>query len=254
MADIGSATPANPVEPAGACVYFRRFFSPSEDSYPDFEQIVKVVLTTFTVFTGLALPAYISEYVFTKANLDNFSADPSSLSFWHVWAGDWHTWGFVALTALLLRYIMGSAVHLNFMYVPATKADGKKRPRSTSVFLLFKDLSFLVIFGLIAIAIARAPNLASFMHRAMVFVAAGFIWSITDAAIRGAIGRVHANEKPGYFWIVWSFLDALQFVTTAAVVWLVPDPIWKAGIVAVAYTVFLFADVWAMVRAVQVHD
>ena len=79
--------------------------------------------------------------------------------------------------ALLLRYIIGSAIHLNHTY-------GGKPPRSLSVFLLFKDLMFLVLFGMLALYIMEAVTLEDFIRRVMLFVGAGFAWSIIDYFFR----------------------------------------------------------------------
>ncbi len=234
----------------GARGYFARFFCPKQPR--DFEQIVKVVLATFAVFTGFVFSGTLKD--------DLVLPDFTGWFGWVVWFDQWRFWAFFALMALLLRYIMGSAVHLNFMYVPGKAADGtKSEARSQSVFLLFKDLMFLVIFGVIAMSIANAAKpdtgrVDVFMHRAMLFVAAGFSWSVLDAALRWAWSFCRSKEGPGYFWLIWSALDAMQFIATAIILAYVTDALCAMKTLAAVYAVFLFFDIVAMVRAAQARD
>jgi len=248
---------------AGSRAYLKRFFRDTLPA-PDFEQIVKVVLATFAVFTGFVLSGYIKEKL-VLPELTDWSS-------WLSWFGEWRLWAFFALMALLLRYIIGSAIHLNFMYVPVKRENQPPQARSQSVVFLFKDLVFLVIFGLIAMSVsaavepvssasttivASAPkssaNIDAFMQRAMLFVGAGFAWSLFDAGLRGLWGLKWENEKPGYFWILWASLDLLLFVMTLAILRSGGTTLSKAVMVALLYLLFLFLDVKAAIRAVQLR-
>jgi hypothetical protein len=258
--------------------YFCRFFR--SKSSLDFEKIVTAVLGTFTVFTGFVFSGYLKDLPL---------AEGSGWLGWLAWFGEWRLWALFALMALLLRYIMGSAVHLNFMYVPpkdAKDAAGRPRPsRSQSVVLLFKDLGFLVLFGVVAMSIASAVShgpdqgpeelwwrlqdltsaashdatdaakLDTFMYHAMLFVLAGFSWSVADCVLRRVVWvgwLKRPSEGPGYFWLIWCVLDALQFFVTLAISLLHPaDPLWTAITLAIVYVAFLFLDVVAMVRNVK---
>lgn len=133
---------------------------------PNFDDTIKVILATFTVFTGLTLTRFL-----TVVPTATPSASPAPLDIGDL--GNWRWWGFFALVALLLRYIIGSAIHLNHTY-------GGKEPRSFSVYFLFKDLMFLVFFGMLALYIMEASKPEDFARRAMLFVLAGFTWSIVD--------------------------------------------------------------------------
>lgn len=234
-------------KPKGAGDYFNRLFHGGGAS-PDFEQIVKAVLATFAVFTGFVLSSYIKDTLTLSEFTGWFG--------WTAWFRDWRVWAFFALMALMLRYIIGSAIHLTFMYVPVEKS---KQSRSKSVIFLFKDLIFLVMFGLIAMSVSAAAHKTGdhidlFMERAMLFVGAGFLWSILDAALRGLWGRRWPDEKPGYFWIVWSCLDLLQLAVTYILLRSALSVLCKAELLAAIYVIFLFLDVKAAIRAVQVHD
>jgi hypothetical protein len=136
---------------------------------PNFDQAIKVILATFTVFTGLALTLFLAPPNKTAG----LKIPPIEIDAIH----GWRWWAFFALVALLLRYIIGSAIHLNYVY-------GGEAPRSNSVGLLFKDLMFLVLFGMLAFYIIDAGNVGHFVARAMLFVLAGFIWSIFDYLVR----------------------------------------------------------------------
>jgi len=260
---------------ADMSAYFHHFFC--SKSPLDFEKIVTAVLGTFTVFTGFVFSSYLKDLPL---------AEGSGWLAWMTWFCQWRLWALFALMALLLRYIMGSAVHLNFMYVPSKDADGRPLPsRSQSVGLLFKDLGFLVLFGVVAMSIAsavshtpdpgpeelwgRLQNLANaassdaadaarldtFMYHAMLFLGAGFLWSVIDCFLRGAVWVKwfkRKTEGPGYFWVIWCVLDASQLLVTFAISRQHPaNPLWTAIILAVVFAAFLFLDIVAMSRNVR---
>jgi hypothetical protein len=211
---------------------------------PDFEQVVKTVLATFAVFTGLTISNYVKDTIFTVDHLRAYSG-------WQDWAGDWQCWAFAALVCLLLRYLIGSAIHLNHVYVTP---KGKDEPRSFSVLLLFKDVIFLVIFGVIAVFISKADNADLFVNRAGWFLFSGLTWSILDVLIRASWPdpREHprpVKERP--FWLIWILLDGLQLAFTWLFVSCIEDDLTKAVVLALGFVVFLFFDIRAMVRAVQ---
>jgi len=203
-----------------------------------FEQAVKVILATFTVFTGFTLTAAIKSAV-----------ESSDVIAWIV---------LVALSALLLRFIIGSAIHLNYTYVEKTG----NQTRSKSVALLFKDLIFLVLFGMLAITMTAAltkngVDLAAFLRGACLYLLAGFLWSPVDHVAR----KFHVwwtesdfeTAHVGSFWRTWMVVDAIQLVVT--VLLLVGaffcrglDP-WIALIAATLYVGFLLYDMYKMIGA-----
>src|SRR6266478_4238209 len=99
-----------------------------------FEDAVRVILTTFGVFTGFAIK--------TTLEAINFPHSASWLAFLGV-LSDFRFFLCIAMVALLLRFIIGSAIHLNLCYVV--------EPRSKMPLMLFKDVAFLIAFGLIAV-------------------------------------------------------------------------------------------------------
>jgi hypothetical protein len=215
-----------------------QFFRGSDDRAPDFENVVKVVISTFAVFVGFTITEYLK-----KISFGNFE--------------DWVFWAFIALAALLLRYIIGSSVHLNYVYVQKLEPGRpQERSRSRSVLLLFKDLCFLVVFGMIAVYITKASNLDDFVLRTLWFVGAGFVWSVTDALIRGCLAGLwnDAGERPGKFALLWIALDLTLFVIVVLTNSWVTDVLQRAVVIALVYVVFLLLDFLAIIRAVQFRE
>src|SRR5712671_5646300 len=132
-----------------------------------FEDSVKTILTTFGVFTGFAIKSAIDAIQF-----------PTSPSWWAFLdlLKDSHLFVGIATIALLLRFIIGSAVHLNLCYLVP--------PRSKKPSMLFKDLTFLVVFGLFAVFMIKANNVPTFAIRAFLFIVVGLVWSALDWFVR----------------------------------------------------------------------
>jgi FtsH-binding integral membrane protein len=211
----------------------REFFLGKAEPEPDFENVVKVIISTFAVFVGFTITEYLR-----KPDVEDY--------------GQWRFWAFIALASLLLRYIIGSSVHLNHVYVKQIDvADNKKRPRSRSVLLLFKDICFLVIFGMIAVHTTKAMKLDDFVRGTLWFVGAGFVWSCVDGLIRGLWSLKDSHEGPGKFVILWIVLDVALFLIVLAVNHYVGDELRRAEFIACIYVLFLFLDFLAIIRAAQ---
>lgn len=235
--------------------YFWYFFSAPREQVgpPDFDLVVKTVLATFAVFTG---------YVYSTSLKTLDLGETSGVFGWTAWFCKPSLWAVLALMALLLRYIIGSAIHLTYMYVPPEKG---KPSRSKLIILLFKDLLFLVAFGVIAMAISNdtipkqdgsfAP--APFLRDAMLFLAAGFAWSILDTLSRCIAARVCSKpntEGPTFFWVIWSVLDAAQFLLTLGILAIGWGPLASMFWLAIVYAIFLVLDVAAILRAAQIAN
>lgn len=210
-----------------------RFFRGKTELQPDFENVVKVVISTFAVFVGFTITEYLR-----KPDVEDWT--------------QWRFWAFIALASLLLRYIIGSSVHLNHVYVKQVEVgNDAKRPRSRSVFMLFKDICFLVIFGMIAVHTTKATKLDDFVDGTLLFVAAGFAWSVIDGVIRWVWSNWDRYEGPGHFVLLWISLD----VTLFAIVWLLNEHVHhaltRAQCISGVYLLFLFLDFFAIIRAAQ---
>jgi hypothetical protein len=121
----------------------------------------------------------------------------------------WGLWATLAVIALLLRYVVGSATHLSYTYVTKIAVkEGGHAPESNNLCLLFVDILFLIAAGILAVLITRATdNLAVVMRHSIYFIAAGFIWSLL------ALMRPKQREVA---W-VWLIVDGLQITITIAI-------------------------------------
>jgi hypothetical protein len=206
----------------------------SEGHMPDhskraFEDTVKTVLTTFGVFTGFAIKSAIDGIQF-----------PDSASWWASLEPpkDFHLYVCLATVALLLRFIIGSAVHLNLCYVV--------EPRSKKPVMLFKDIAFLIVFGLLAIFMIKANDQALFPHnveafakRAFLFIAVGFLWSVVDWLVR--LRQTNAGEKT-LFSLPWMGIDLAQLALILIVLYALQDPWWQSVWLAAGFAVALYLD------------
>jgi hypothetical protein len=173
--------------------------------------------------------------------------------------------------------INASAIHLNDTYVKRVGTPPPPEPDplparfnpSESTLLLFKDFLFLVIFGIVILAIARTvdpPKLegmvtrpgfdfAAFTFGAEIFLLFGFAWALIDAPCRlwaghSAGAQAREREWPGWrAYILWPVLDALQFLTTLGISGWPVALIWQMRLLALAYVIFLVAEFVAMSTA-----
>lgn len=192
-----------------------------------FEDTVRAIVTTFGVFTGFAIKSAIDGIHF-----------PTAPSWWAFLStlDDFHLFVCIATVALLLRFIVGSAVHLNLCYVV--------EPRSKKPFMLFKDLAFLVIFGLCAIYMIKACDVnacsvPAFATRASLFILVGLIWSAVDGLVRSQ--QTDPGEKT-LFSGPWIGIDALQLGLILFVLYAIHDPWWQSVFLAVGFAFALYGD------------
>jgi hypothetical protein len=187
-----------------------------------FENSVKTILTTFGVFTGFAIKSAIDGI--------SFPASPSWFAFWETLC-DSRLFVCIATVALLLRFIIGSAVHLNLCYVT--------EPRSRKPGMLFKDLAFLVVFGLAAVYMIKAGDVPTFAKRASLFVLVGAFWSVLDLLLR------FQETEPGeqtLFSPYWLGIDFLQLGLIWFVLCGVDGPWLQSLLLAVGFAVALYGD------------
>jgi hypothetical protein len=201
------------------------FYNP--DAEPDFKQIVDKSLVLFGVFTGATLSFYVKDFLLADKDLAGFNG-------FSVWT---RACLVAAVIALLLRYIVGSASHLNATYVPkvtpsykaiiAEDADGNqiaelvssesRELASSSLGWLFIDIAFLVLFGIVAVFIIQASNLEQFMYRASIFVAVGFVWGAVAFVCQPL--RFHRSPRDVKFAKRWMAIDIGQVAITVALIY-----------------------------------
>ena len=223
---------------------------------PDFKQIVEKSLALFGVFTGATLSFYIGDFLFANKLPDEFMAFP----FWS------RACLVAAVIALLLRYIVGSAVHLNLMYVPkvtptfeeVVEHDAAGNPvrrfvlrepnqiESKPLWRLFFDLIVLVVFGILAVSIIHAQGLQGFLLLAACFVFAGFLW--------GAFALFRRQDRP--IAQRWMAIDGVQATATVLLLFGVRygliDKLATTAVLAALYVFFLLIDLAVVSRPPQV--
>lgn len=210
------------------------------ESEPDFQPIVDKTLSVFAVYTGVVLTYFVRDYLFSDDNM-------AQIFGFSAWAHHPGSWVAVAVTTLLLRYVIGSAVHLNKTYVPAVarRIDGLviteiKTYKSTSVCWLYIDLLFLIVFGILGILMTRATgSIESIGWHAIYIMGAGVLWSAIAMALRPGDRKIGA---------LWFAIDVVQIVLTYALViaasW---DDLSRAVCFGILYVIFLYADVYFVV-------
>jgi len=215
-------------------------FSWCELDKPDFKLIVDRTIAVFAVYTGATLSFFVKDFLPSEKNLSN-NADVFA------WAANWRSWVVIAVIALLLRYIVGSAVQLNRAYVPKEDlkigTDGvitaTKTYKSASVCWLFFDVLFLIGFGVLAFFLTTGASVEGFLWRSIYFTTGGFLWSLIAALFRSG------ERKVACLWLV---LDGAQIAITLFLVCLSWGDLAKSMALAIFYLVFLFIDFYVLAR------
>jgi hypothetical protein len=209
---------------------------------PDYKQIVEKSLALFAIYTGATLTFFVKDFLFSDKNLQAYHG--------LTWLTYWGSWCSLAVVALLLRYIVGSAAHLNHTYVAKTEVVGgatvTTAPRSNNLCLLFVDLVFLIVFGILAVLLTRSTgSLADLMLHAIYLVSAGFVWSLFALPRNAGTLVWHGWPKIP---LVWLGLDGGQIVWTLFVLCVIPGELTQAVILGVTYLIMLFFDLYFVVR------
>lgn len=202
---------------------------------PDFKQIVEKTLAVFAVFTGATFSFYVNDFLLARKALPPGFANFTLVDRIFVLA---------AVMALLLRYIAGSAVHLNAAYVPKATPTLQRTnggftikeiaaPHDRSIGLLFLDIVLLVGFGILAVFITLASTMRELLVSSLAFVLGGFVWSLIAMA-RPVAERTIAKR--------WLLIDGGQAAITAGLICLSISDTTKAVVLAVVYVFCLFLD------------
>jgi hypothetical protein len=191
------------------------------------ERCIEVVLATFGALAGFALVRFITT---APPNVPNpLQSQPDELN-----------WLIFALSALLLRYMLGSAVHLYRTYVPPTP-EQPILPDWWTIIFFFKDLFFLILFGLLAIKITQSADVPEFINRSAIFILWGLIWGLIDFGVRFIQAAVTARPMNlANYWleINWILMDAAQYILALLIL--------QTGnykLLTLVFLLFLFLDV-----------
>jgi hypothetical protein len=191
------------------------------------ERCIEVVLATFGALAGFALVRFITT---APPNAPNpLQSQPDELN-----------WLIFALSALLLRYMLGSAVHLYRTYVPPTPGT-PVLPDWWTIIFFFKDLFFLILFGVLAIKITQSVDVPEFINRSAIFILWGLIWGLIDFGVRfiqAAITARPMNLANYWLEINWIVMDAAQYILALLIL--------QTGnykLLTLVFLLFLFFDV-----------
>ena len=212
---------------------------------PGFEAALSALIATFAVLVGVSITDFL---------------DPAKT---HI-SGDLYWWVFVMMISLLLRFIVGSAIHLKYTYGNTPQcADEVGPPRSRAVFLFFKDGAFLVWFGVLGVGMSHSWDAAGFQgsfseHPFIVhaewFLAAAFLWSVADFASRACYLLCHQTQewpaKPP--WLFWGAIDLSQYVITWFCTTQGGGQINIVQSLSIIYVIYLFVDFYYTIHAL--HD
>jgi len=191
------------------------------------DRCVEVMLQVFGAFAGFALIRFI-----TASPPGPLQKSPD------LW------WLVAALAALLLRYMLGSAVHLNGRFVtreePPQPPESGDNPNWVTFILFFKDVAFLVALGCVAVFITMSQSIDEFIFASKLFVGLGAIWCVVDLLFR--MGCYWKIPSPYKLEIAWFAIDAMQFAFLCKIDWFTPNG-WTAQTLVAGFAVFLFADV-----------
>jgi hypothetical protein len=204
------------------------------DVRPDFKQIVEKSLALFGVFTGVAFSFYVKDFLFGTNLKDGFKDFPALGRILIA----------VSVISLLLRYIIGSAVHLNATYVAKVtttiqEIEGRQvlvedgELRSDSLGWLFFDIIMLVGFGILAVLITDSNGFEDFLLHSLYFILAGLVWS--GFALLWRPGDFAVAER-------WWLIDMWQLILTLALIVMPWNVLGKAAALAIVYAICLFFD------------
>jgi hypothetical protein len=159
------------------------------------DQSVAVALNIFAVVVGVALKQFLTDSPMIKG-FTNVTRKQRAQLYWSALA---------VLAALILRFFVGGTVHLRSAFV-------KKDLQPSDMALFFKDLFFLILFGVLIVKIASSNRPAEFNRWLMRFLAAGIIWCIIEIPIRW-----HSPLRSLAIW--WLSANLIQLAVTAFCAW-----------------------------------
>jgi hypothetical protein len=212
--------------------FYQRFKTNKSKGAPmrtNLDRAVERILQVFGALSGFALVKFIT------TPLQKEPPDPILL------------WSLaIALAALILRFILGSAIHLNQRFV--NKIGNRVRDRKI-ICLFTKDCLFLLAFGLIAVGLTLCESVNPFIFWSMVFVGLGFLWGIVDWVFRRVLNELKewgVPEKP------WLTIDLIQFAFFLWFFFAHWPHATKALAMGCICIVFLIADIVFIVREPEV--
>jgi len=181
-----------------------------------YEQSIRVITTFFAALLGLGLK-----------NLLDPKFGPENVR--------WLC--FLMSVFLFLRFLLGSNNHLWFEFVkPDLKPD---EPRMAPRGRILNDFVFLIVFGLIGVAICYSSNVEEFLKRNLILTGVAFLWVIVYAVL----GRSPKWQSEGD-WSHWRWVNIIQFLSVLAILCCPLACTWSLYALAGIYFVIFVWDFW----------
>jgi len=192
-----------------------------------FKVPVDQVLFVFGAVVAVALERFLTESPMVAAFRSNPGNGP--------WRRELFYWSsLTVLVSLSLRFLIGSAVQLDGTYV-------KQNLTSSPYLRFFKDLAFLVTFGVFLVRASMSSDVSEFARWLTWFFVVAIIWCLVYWIECRCIGAAAELRR-------WLPINTLQLAMTLLFWWLVkvnqnqPEPCLLAGL-AVSYAIIFGFDV-----------
>src|SRR5205814_1785482 len=122
---------------------------------------------------------------------------------------------------LFLRFLLGSSNHMWFEFVRPDLAQDSAfcAPRSQ----ILNDFLFLVMFGLIGMAICYSTTLDQFLRLNLLLTGIGIVWVMLYTSI-GVVRRKlfkRGDPIPRGKWSYWGWINLVQFCSVLVVQFLI---------------------------------
>lgn len=146
---------------------------------------------------------------------------------------------------LFLRFLLGSNNHLWFEFVrPDLKPEEPcMAPRGR----ILNDFVFLIVFGLIGVAICYSSNVDEFLKWNLFLTGVGFLWVIVYG-----LGKSPKWQSKGN-WGHWRWVNVIQFLSVLAVVFFPWEYYWSLYALAGIYFVIFGWDFWRQLDNLERH-
>lgn len=155
-----------------------------------YEQSIRVVTTFFAALLGLGLKNLLDPKTFGPEN------------------ARWPC--FLMSVFLFLRFLLGSNNHLWFEFV---KPDpDPKAPRLALRGRIVNDFIFLIVFGLIGVAICYSRNVHEFLMWNLGLTGGGFLWVMIYAGLKKIL-----KWKSQGNWSHWVWVNIIQLASVLAI-------------------------------------
>lgn len=214
-----------------------------------YEQSIRVITTFFAALLGLGLKNLLDPEAFNPAN------------------ARWPC--FLMSVFLFLRFLLGSNNHLWFEFVrpDLDRSKGLNEPPYVppSRGRVINDFIFLVVLGLLGVAICYSTSLDEFLDGNLLLTGVGLAWVVGY----WIVGRMKEKSIQEGDWNYWGPLNLVQFASVLVIHCLVPStglgtvpgcvarvlpgPAWDWSLL-ILFIVYLGVFVWDFVMQLRIVE